>query len=185
MVMPLASASRRSAPDRLAVARIEGGEKILETAVTLVVPVKLLVVTLQESLGREKFPFRFAGKRHVDRRCLCQPAQRHQSARERGADTVALDAIWDQQARAGGRREWNRSLQFGIIAPAGAFIGIGPAAIEHVFALRVRFQIAGHDRRDRAVEPGQQNGAAPSRCVGQADPDSSKAEKNAWETNGL
>src|SRR5260370_5707818 len=34
------------APDRLAVARIEGGEKILETAVTLVVPVKLLVVTL-------------------------------------------------------------------------------------------------------------------------------------------
>ena len=55
------------APDCLAVARIEGGEKILETGVTLIVPVKLLVVTLQESAFGEKFPLRLAGKGDVDR----------------------------------------------------------------------------------------------------------------------
>ena len=56
------------APDRLAVTRVEGGEKILETAVALVVPVKLLVVALQEAVGGQKLPFGFARKRDVNRR---------------------------------------------------------------------------------------------------------------------
>ena len=76
-----------------------------------------------------------------------------------------VDALADQQARAGRRRKGNRGLQFRIIASAGAFIGIGPAAVEHVFALRVGFQIAGHNAGDRAVEPGQADGAVPSRSA--------------------
>src|SRR6266576_2852838 len=48
------------APDRLAVTRVERIEKILETSVTPVAPVKLLVVTLQESLGSQKLPFGLA-----------------------------------------------------------------------------------------------------------------------------
>ncbi len=53
--------------DRLAVTRVEGGEEILETAVTLVVPVKLLVGPLQESVRGEKLPFGLARKGHVNR----------------------------------------------------------------------------------------------------------------------
>ena len=65
---------------------------------------------------------------------------------------LAVDAAADQEARAGGRGEGNRGLQLRVIAAAGPFIGIGPTAVEHVFALRVRFQIAGHDAGDRAIE---------------------------------
>src|SRR5580698_1744092 len=44
------------APDRLEVTRIQRGEKILKTAKTLIVPVKLLIVTLQESAFGEELP---------------------------------------------------------------------------------------------------------------------------------
>src|SRR5664279_1945422 len=64
-----------------------------------------------------------------------------------------IHAIRDQQPRSGCRRKGNRDLQFRIIASAGALIGFGPAAVEHVFALRVRFLIAGNDSGDGAVEP--------------------------------
>ncbi len=46
--------------DRLAVARIERGEEIVETGVTLVVPVELLVGALQETVFGEELPFRLA-----------------------------------------------------------------------------------------------------------------------------
>ena len=62
------------APDRLAVTRVERIEKILETSVTTVAPVKLLVVALQESLGSQKLPFGFARKRHMNGRGFCHPA---------------------------------------------------------------------------------------------------------------
>ena len=52
--------------DRLAMARIEGAEKIVETGKTGVVPVKLLIGPLQESVGGEKFPFGFARKGDVN-----------------------------------------------------------------------------------------------------------------------
>jgi len=35
-------------------------------------------------------------------------------------------------------------LQLGVIAAAGAEIGIGPAMVEHILPIGVRFQIAGH-----------------------------------------
>ena len=82
--------------------------------------------------------------------------------RQRGADALAIDAVADQQARPGRRREGNRGLQFRIIAAAGALIGVGPAAVEHVFALRVRFQIAGHDAGDGAVELGHEVARPPA-----------------------
>ena len=78
------------------------------------------------------------------------------------ADPLAVDAVADQQPRAGRRREGNRGLQLRIIAAAGALIGVRPAAVEHVFALRVRFQIAGHDAGDRAVELGHEMPRAPA-----------------------
>src|SRR6266403_1020111 len=62
------------APDRLAVTRVERIEKILKTSVAAVVPMKLLVVTLQESLGGQKLPFGLARKRHVNGRGFCHSA---------------------------------------------------------------------------------------------------------------
>src|ERR1043166_1180728 len=46
-----------------------------------------------------------------------------------------------QQAMARHRREGNACLQLGIVAAAGAIEGVGPAPVEHVFALGVRLQI--------------------------------------------
>ena len=53
--------------DRLAVARIQRAEKIVETAVALVVPVKLLVGSLQEVMLGEEFLFGLARKGDVNR----------------------------------------------------------------------------------------------------------------------
>ena len=160
--MPFGERLAPFALDRLAVARIEGGEEIVETAVALVVPVELLVVALQEAVLGQKLPFGFARKGDVNRRRVGGAAERDQTARQGVADAVGIDAVADQQARSGGRREGNRGLQFRIIAAARALIGIGPAAVEHVFALRVRFQVAGHDAGDGAVEPGQQVPRSPA-----------------------
>ena len=65
--MPLASGIAPFAPDRLAVTRVEGGEKVLEAAIALVVPVKLLVGALQEAVAGQELPFGFARKRDVNR----------------------------------------------------------------------------------------------------------------------
>ena len=65
--MPLASGVAAFAPDRLAVTRVEGGEEVLEAAIALVVPVKLLVVALQEAVAGQKLPFGFARKGDVSR----------------------------------------------------------------------------------------------------------------------
>ena len=53
--------------DRLAVARVQGGEKIVEAMVALIVPVELLVGPLQKTVFGQKLPFAFAGKGDVDR----------------------------------------------------------------------------------------------------------------------
>ena len=81
---------------------------------------------------------------------------------ERRPDPLAVDVAADQQARSGGGRKRHRGLQLWIIAATGALIGVGPAAVEDVFALRVRFQIAGHDAGDLAVEPGEQMPRTPA-----------------------
>ena len=185
MVMPAATRLAALALDRLAMARIEAGKEIVEGRKTLVVPVKLLVGALQEAVLGEKFPFGFAREGHMHRRGLADAAQRDEAACERRADLLAIDVVADQEARAGRRRERNRALQLRIIAAAGALIGIGPAAVEHVFALRMRFQIAGHDADDPVRRSSQSGAAVPSRCAAMAEPDSSTAEKKAWETKGL
>ena len=136
--------------------RIERGEEVLKTPIALIAPVKLLVVALQESATGQKLRFVFGCKRHVNRRGVGRVAKPHQTARQRGADLLLIDAVTDQQPRTCRRREGHRDLQFWIVASAGALIGIGPTAVEHVFALRVRFQVAGHDAGDATVDLGHE-----------------------------
>src|SRR5579872_1155187 len=56
-----------------------------------------------------------------------------------------------QQPAAGRRREWHRDLKFWVVAAARALIGLGPAAVENVFAARVALQIAGSGGENAAV----------------------------------
>ncbi len=49
----------------------------------------------------------------------------------------------DQKPAPGDRRERGGDLEFGIVAPAGALVGVGPGVVEHVFALAVALEIAG------------------------------------------
>ena len=148
--------------DRLAVARIQRGQEIVERPVAGIVPVKLLVVAQQEAVPAQKLCLCLAGKRHMHGGGVGRVAQRHQPARQRGSDPLAIDAVADQQPRAGGGRKGHRSLQLRIIAAAGALIGIRPAAVEDVFALRMRFQIAGHDADDLAAEPARRCRGTPA-----------------------
>ena len=67
MVTPAATRLAALALDRLAMARIEAGEEIVEGRKILVVPVKLLVGALQEAVLGEKFPLAFARERHMRR----------------------------------------------------------------------------------------------------------------------
>jgi len=67
MVMPAAVASRRSRLIALRWARVQRGEKVVESRKALVVPVELLVGTLQEAVACQKSQIGFAGERHMRR----------------------------------------------------------------------------------------------------------------------
>src|SRR6185437_3997714 len=56
-----------------------------------------------------------------------------------------------EQARPGDRRERHSDLELRIVIAAGALEGVGPAVIEHVFALGVTLGVAGRDAEDRAA----------------------------------
>jgi len=97
--------------------------------------VELLVGPLQETVLGEKFCFALGRKGDVRGGGLAHIAQRHQPGGERIADLLAIDAIADQKPWSCRRRERNLALQLRVITAACALIGIGPAAVENVFAL--------------------------------------------------
>jgi len=56
-----------------------------------------------------------------------------------------------QQAGARDRGERHSRQQLGVIPAAGALIGLGPAAVEHVFAARMRLEVTGRDAEHLAA----------------------------------
>ena len=56
-----------------------------------------------------------------------------------------------QQARAGHRGERHRRLKFRIVAAARPFVGVRPTMIEDVFALGMRFHVAGNGTLQNAL----------------------------------
>ena len=72
-------------------------------------------------------------------RLLAQFAQR--------PDQRLARALWsvggDEEPASGDRRERDGHLKLGIIAAAGALVGVGPGMVEHVFALAVALEVAG------------------------------------------
>ncbi len=63
------------------------------------------------------------------------------------------------------RRERHRHLQLRIVVAAGALIGLGPAVVEDVFALRMRFGVAGDGADDRAAVFGDEVHGLPAGAV--------------------
>ena len=163
--MPFSSAPRALALDRLALARRQRAEEIVERRVAAVLPVELLVGALEEAVPAEQVPFGFRRERDVHRRRLAHARQFDQACRQRLADRVGGLARGDEQPPSGRGRERHRHLQLGVIAAAGALVGLGPAGVEHVFAARVGFQIAGHHADDRARRSRRRGAAAASRCA--------------------
>src|SRR5579883_860428 len=104
------SIAERVAPlalDRLAMARIERCQEVVETAVVAIVPMELLVGPLQESKSAQEFPFGFGREGEVRGGCLRCLAQGDEPAGQNSADLVRIFAVSDQQARAGDRGKRN------------------------------------------------------------------------------
>src|ERR1700722_15835782 len=131
-----------------ALARIERAEKIVEALIALILPMKLPSQALQESRRGEQLVFRLGRKGHMQRRDF-RPLGDLDHRRRQEASGFRRRAGADQQPVAGHRRERHRHLEFGVITSAGAFISLGPAVVEHVFAVGVAFQI--HRRRGHEI----------------------------------
>ena len=77
-------------------------------------------------------------------------------------------------------RERHRHLQLGIIIAAGPLPGLGPAMVEHIFALAVGLQIGWRGGRNcgRRARPGSAAGVQP--LPSPTLPDSSSSDRKAW-----
>ncbi len=139
------------AADRLALARGERVEEVVEVAIALVDEVELPVGARQIAVFGKLLLLGFSGEGDVQRGGAELGGQRGAGGGEQRAVLAGVAARPDQQAPAGHRREGHRRLELGIVAPAGAFIGVGPAVVEDVFAHGMAFQVAGHDRGRPAV----------------------------------
>jgi hypothetical protein len=144
------------------VARVQRRQEVVEARKALIVPVELLVGALQEAVLGEQLPLGLAREGDMDGGGLADAAQRYEATRQRVHDALGVDAVADQQPRPGRGGEGNRDLELRIIAPAGALIGVRPAAVEDVLALGMRFQIAGHDSGDAATDFGHEMPRAPA-----------------------
>ena len=131
------------ATNGLALTRGQRGEEILERRIASVLPVELAVGAAQIAVLAEKLPFGFGQERHVDGGGLGAAADLGQPARQRFANRFSLRTRTHEEAPAGRRRERHGHLELRIVIAAGPFVGVGPAVIENVFALRMRFCVTG------------------------------------------
>ena len=109
-------------------------------------PVKLDIHALAATGGRPARSNPASG-----RNVMCDGAcslVRSQSVRKPSASSVG-SIVSREQSGAGRRRERHRDLELWIIAPAGALESIRPAMVEDIFAIAVRFAIAGNARPPR------------------------------------
>src|SRR5208282_5867591 len=128
--------------DVLALARAQGGEEIIEVAIAAVVPMELLALALEEAGRAECEPLLLGREGDVERGDAEPPRHLDHAGDERLARAGRGRGV-DEQARPGDRREGDRDLQLGVIAPAGALVRLGPAVIEDIFAVGVALEVHG------------------------------------------
>ncbi len=147
---PVAKRLAAFLPDRLPLARGERRKEILEAPIALVPPVELLVGPLEEADVAGELPFLAREEGDVQRRDAEPVGDLDRGLQQDRFALALVHAGGHEQAPARDRREGDGGLKLGIIAAAGAHIGVGPAMIEDVLSLAVRLQIAGHAADQRA-----------------------------------
>ncbi len=139
------------AANALALARGEAGEEVVEAGVAVILPVELLVGALQEAARAERGPFRLGEEGDVRGRQIVAARDFGETVGQRALHGGGEGAGAGEQARAGDRCEGHRDLELGIVIAAGTLIGLGPALVEDIFALRVGLHIAGCGAEQGAV----------------------------------
>ncbi len=137
------------AADGLAPARAQSRQVVVEVAIAGVQPMVLLILAQQQPLVSEEPPLGLVGEIDVQARgpgLFAEPQRPGQQDFARGL----LGPRAQHQPRPGGRREGRGAEQLGIVAAAGALIGVRPGPVEHVFPARVGLQIERHDPGDLA-----------------------------------
>ena len=128
--------------DRLALARGQRGQEIVEGRKAVAEEMELLAVADQKTRVGQAFRVLSGREGDMNRRRLGLLAQLAERPDQRL--TRAIGRIGgDEEPAPGHRRERDGDLELGIIVAAGALVGIGPGVVEHVFALAVALQIAG------------------------------------------
>lgn len=117
--------------ERLALARGERREEVIIGAIAVILPDILPVDTVQQAEATAGFKIAGARKVHRPDGEVVLLRDLHGGAGEGFAHRL----IGRQQTAAGDRRERNCGQEFRVIAPAGAFIGVRPGMVEHVFAV--------------------------------------------------
>ena len=150
---PLSSASRALFADRLALARDERARGTRRSCDSRRSASGTAGRCAGGSRARRQAAIRLAREEGDVQRRDAEPRRRPEprAGNSSASRSCCVGAGPDQQALPRHRRERDGGLQLGIIAAAGALIGVGPAMIEHVLALAVRFQIAGHAADQRAA----------------------------------
>ena len=113
----------------------------VEVGIAAVSPVVLHAEPLQQAEAAEGFVLRLRRKGDVQGRRLVAPRQFKHGGDEPCGHFFNIGGRIDQQARARRRREGYRTLEFRIVAPAGALKGIGPVPVEDVLAVGMALEI--------------------------------------------
>ena len=134
--------------DRLALARRQRRQKIVEGPVAVVVPVILLAEPQQPAAGTKAPPVGFGAESGMDRADVVVAGDLGQHVDHGVAHRLGERPGSGKQPRAGNRREGNGDLKLGVVAPAGALQGLRPAMVEHILTLRMPL----HVERGRALQ---------------------------------
>ena len=137
--------------DRLALARGEGGQEIVEGRVAGVAPVILPAEPQQPATLPEALPVGLAAEGGMDRADAVVARDLGQHVDHGLAHRLGERPRPCEQARTGHRCERDRRLELGIVAAAGAFEGLRPAVVEDVFALAVALHVERNGAEQRAV----------------------------------
>lgn len=127
-----------------ALAAREVDEEIVESLISPVLPVKLLVLALQQSEFAAAPPLLFGAKGDVKRG---EPIRLRQP--DRALDQRQIGPFGrirrGQEAPPRGGGEGNRALQFGVVFAAGVLERMRPVLVEHILALAVGLAVKRHD----------------------------------------
>ena len=145
--------------DRLALARGKLRQKLVITGIAVIEPVKLLAGAGQKADLFAQTRLGLGAEGDMGARKARLPRHlRHGLQQGRLHGRGLRDQPWP-----GHRGKGHRALQLGVIAPAGALIGLRPGVVKDVFALAVGLEIGGGDARHLPVQPRDQMAGMPAR----------------------